>query len=433
MVIAGTGCSLLTDSFVTNEFSGDLYPISVETASGALVVGLRQDGVPDRVAVLDLLSPITLVDPGAGITPTFTTVDLTLLGERAGVLDLPRAQLSDARVLALHPCSEPTCVVGPAASPRPYAAIIGADSLAGDAVRLRLGDRQIFVLADVAGGQEERALACDAVFPSPYRGGGTLVVAGTELPFTGRRVTMHACLGANPDPGLPQSQRGVDALMLISTSIGRSLLGAAAYERYRLIYPTAPPLDQLPLDTVVLPSGPIEGRRALIDRLALVARSPTPRSPCRHVFAHHLLLERDCAANGGDDCPCNAGDVFCANPAVVELAPAAGLEILVIPDENPTLQALRTELRPDQQEVDGILGTNALLSAEVDIDYPHDRVLARCTTTECVTRPALPDGSEREHVQRCITGGLVPARERPPAASVPAPLSVVKLVTPPAR
>lgn len=241
------------------------------------------------------------------------------------------------------------------------------------------------------------------MYSSPYRGGGTLVVAGTELGFSGRRITMPTCLGANPDPALPQSARGTDALMLVSTGVGPSLLGQAAYERYRLVDPTMPELSALPAGTVFLASGPVEGRLATIPNLAMVARSgSTPRAPCRHVFAHHLLLERDCQP--GDDCPCeDDGDTrFCPLPAFVELAPAAGIPMLVISDDNPTLQALRAELRPNQAEVDGILGTSVLGSLEMDIDYPHDRVLARCTTADCTMRVALPEREDRDRVARCL-------------------------------
>lgn len=416
--VGACGCAYFTDSFATNDFSGDLYPIDVETTSGAVVVGLRQPGVADRTAVVDLLSPFTLVDPGPGVSPSLTTTSMVVLGgDAAGALDLPRARLSDARVFTLHPCGVDTCTVGTGDAPRPYDAIIGADALAGDAVRLRLGSNQILLLADVAGSEQDRSAACDAVFPSPYRGGGTLVIAGSELEFTGRRVTMQTCIGADPDPTLPQGLRGTDALMLVSTGIGISLLGEATYERYRTMHdvqnpnlPPAPPLDQLPAAVVVLPSGPIPGRRATIDRLALIARSSSaPHAPCRQVFAHHLLLERDCAA--GDDCPCENGDTFCPLPAIVEFAPPAGLDVLVISDEEPTLQALRTELRPDQAEIDGILGTSALQTAELDIDYPNARVLARCTSADCQARPALPNADERSRVAGCIAATTAGRRD----------------------
>jgi len=402
LAVGATGCSLITDSFVTNDFSGDVFPVEVDTTTGGLVVGIREAGHDDRIAVLDTLSPITVVDPGMGASPTVDNRTLTLLGRRTtGTLDLPRAQFTDVSVLSLHPCDDVDCVIGNAGNQRAYQAIVGADALAGDALRLRLGDDRAFVLADVAGNEQDRAEVCDAVFPSPYRGGGTLVVAGTELGFAGRRITMPTCLGANPDPAIPQSQRGADALMLVSTAIGPSLLGEAAYERYRQIVTTAPTLDQLPAGEIFLPSGPIVGHVATITNLALVARSTsTPRAACRHVYAHHLLLAGNCLAT--DDCPCDKGDTFCPLPAVVELAPTAGLDVLVISDAEPTLQALRAELRPDQAEVDGILGVSALRGLELDVDYPHDRVLARCTTDDCKMRTALAQQTSRDEVEACI-------------------------------
>ena len=36
-----SGCSLIQESFATNEFSGDQYPIHVDTRSGAVLVGLE--------------------------------------------------------------------------------------------------------------------------------------------------------------------------------------------------------------------------------------------------------------------------------------------------------------------------------------------------------------------------------------------------------
>lgn len=399
------GCSLVTDSFVTNDFSGDPYPIEVQTENGAILVGLRAEGV-DRVAILDVLSPITLIDPGLDEPPSVSSATLTLLGERPdtpGVLDLPRAQLPDKRIVSLHPCEDESCVVGPGSMLQPYTAIVGADALAGDALRLALADDQVFLLADVAGEDRDRTFACDAVFPAPYRGGGTLVIAGAEIAFSGRRVTLQACLGNDPDPDLPQGLRGADALLVLSTGIGVSILGESAYERYRLQQPDALPLDQLPAEVVYIASGPLQGRRATIDRMALVAASSgSPRAPCRQSYAHHLLLDADCR---GGDCPCASGDTFCPVPASVELTPAGGIAVLVVPDAEPTLQALRTELRPDQPEVDGILGVEALEAAEVDIDYPHNRVLARCRNPSCVARPALSAVEDRTFVRNCIFGG----------------------------
>src|SRR6185295_16980786 len=110
----------------------------------------------------------------------------------------------------------------------------------------------------------------------------------------------QACLGAEPDPDplLPITdteghvrpfpepdetcdrervrseiaasvhQRGSDALLVVSTSTGISILGAAAYGRYVLAHPESPPLDQLAFGSVYLPSGLVSGRRATIDRMS---------------------------------------------------------------------------------------------------------------------------------------------------------------------
>ncbi|MGH9884785.1 MAG: hypothetical protein ACREBE_04615 [bacterium] len=438
--IAGlvTGCTLITDSFLTNEFSGDPFPVKVDAASGALVVGVRQSNEnKDRVAVLDLLSPFTVSvienhPDDARFDPKVSFVDLTLLGERAsGQLDLPRARFNEAQVLSLHPCENACspdeigcdpqlCRIGPPDAPRPFEAIVGADVLAGDAVRLRLGDEQLFVLADIGGTDRSRSFACDAVFDSPYRGGGTLVVSGTELPFGNRRITLQSCLGPNPDAMLSQDQRGADALLVFSTSIGISVLGETAYERYRKAHlaanPPIPVLLALPESSVYLPSGLVSGRLAKIDALALVAATSNALAPCRQVYAHHLLTTTDCNPDAPPaeriDCPCSQNNSFCSVPAVLELTPEQGIDFLVVSDDNKTLQALRTELRPDQPEVDGLLGTNALRAAELDIDYPHDRLLARCAQERCSARPQLAQREDRPQVQGCLDGQPMPAERK---------------------
>lgn len=503
------GCTLITDSFLTNNFSGDPFPVEVDTSSGAIMVGMHQGGQPDRSAVIELLSPLTVSDtcPGSApsaplceaVPPSLVPVDLTLLGAPGptaaapGPIDLasavPRARFPQVQLVSLHPCmcdrGDPTCdpeqcFVGTPGAPRPFRGVIGADALAGDAVRLRLGDNQIFVLPDIGGSDRGLSLSCDAVFDAPYRGGGTLVVAGTELPFGNLRVAVQACVGQGPDPdpdpairdGFGQGrsvlaatfdpavfrQQGADMLFVVSTSIGISILGEAAYERYRLAIHDAPrapdvpavdppELAALPADAVYLPSGLIRGRRGQVDRLALVA-APTSNalSPCRQVYAHRLLttyqLDDDdradstiatCKTDGGNphkvDCPCKDGSLFCPVPAILELSPPALIDVLVVADTDPMLQALRAELRPDQPEVDGILGTNVLRGAEIDVDYPHDRLVARCRGGNCTARPQLAESGDVCQIKRCFTGTAdhhgCPTSDpatRPLSVALPAPI-----------
>jgi hypothetical protein len=409
-----TGCNYLTDSFTINSFSGDPFPTMVDTTSGgAIVLGVKtQDGAM-RTGVLDLLSPVTLIDRGAAVAPSVDYPPLVLMGERTagGPFDLPRARLESPQVLTLHPCADATCTVGSPASPRAFDAILGVDAFSSDALRLDLARDPatapdlIYILPDVAGDETHRTFACDAVFPGPFRGGGTLLVGGTELGFGSLRVVVDTCLA--PDPTQPeQSLRGTDVLLVASTAIGVSLLDRSAYERYREVVPTAPAYDALADDTVLLPSGPITGRTTTIPTAALVAKSSSsPRAPCRQVFAHHLLAQRNCVpSTDGTDCPCTSGDTFCGVPAMIELAPTAGLPFLIVDDAEPTLQALRTELRPDQPEVDGLLGTSALRSIELDVDYPNNRLLGRCTAdrTQCSTRPELVNVAHRSQINGCI-------------------------------
>lgn len=410
LAIALCGCNFLTDSFVINEFSGDSFPIDVDSSTGAIIIGVRESDRTTHTAIIDVLSPLTVIDRGPDEKPRVDDSPLVLLGQRAGsgTFDVPRARFVEPQVVSMHPCPDAVCTIGTPAAPRPFDAIIGADAFAGDALRLRLaptpGADRIFVLPDIAGDGLHRSRACDAVFANPFRGGGTILIGGTELAFGNWRIALGVCIAPDPTTSKPQRQRGTDALLVVSTAIGPSLLNRSAYERYHLMNPATPSYDALAeTDTVLLPAGPITGRKTTLPSLALVAQSgSTSLAPCREVYAHHLLVAQDCAA--AVDCPCSEGDSFCAVPAVIELAPTAGIEFLIIDDADPTLHALRTELRPDRPEVDGILGTAALRTLEVDIDYPNNRLLGRCTASapQCSARPELAEASDRPSVTSCI-------------------------------
>jgi hypothetical protein len=408
--LALAGCSLLTDSFVTNDFSGDEFPIDVDLESGAVIVGLRQSGLPDRAAILDVMAPLTIINSGPNATQSVRTEDVYVL---AGTT--PRARLDGVDLVSHHPCSvdDEVCVVGPAGAAVPYQAILGAPALAGDAVRLRLGDEQVFILPDIGGSEADHTHACDGVFPAPYRGGGTIIdLGGTEVGFGGRRIALNACLGANPDPLLPQGKRGTDSLVVMSSGVGVSLFGKSAYERYRTTHDGLRPYDELPDDSVFLPSGLVVGKRATLDNIALVAAASSDTlAPCRAVYANHFMTARNCDRDDAD-CPCeDDSDGFCPVTAVVELTSPTGVSVLVVPDDNDSLQALRTELRPNQAEVDGIIGTDLIRSAEIDVDYPHNRLLARCMGDGCVTRPAIPEQSARRQAQGCTENAPGPIFE----------------------
>lgn len=409
LVACAAGCDYITSGFETNGFSGDPYPIVVDTDSGAIIVGLTASGnTTMRTAVLDVLSPITLIDRGPDVEPQFTTRTLTLYGASApgAPLDVPRARIESKRTALLHPCSLDldTCEIGSPEVPRPFDALVGLDSFGGDALRLRLATQEMFIFPDIAGDNTDRSRACDAVLPQPFRGGGTLIVGGAEVAFTNWRIAIDTCLAPNPDPAIPQRDRGIDALLVLSTAIGTSLLNESTYARYREVYPLEPELEALPEGSVLLPDGPVTGRLTSLPSIALVGNlSSEARAPCRQVYASHVLEGGSCNPDPGFDCPCSDGNLFCAAPAIIELAPPARIPVLIVSNLDPTLQALRTELRPDRPEVDGLLGTAALSALELDIDYPHDRVLGRCVdTTACGARVTLADDEARPYLISCL-------------------------------
>lgn len=386
------------------EFSGDPFPILIERARGAFVVNITTArDEPPRTAVLDLLSPLTILDAELGDAPRRRSVDLALLGRRSETDPtlVTRARFG-ATALYLHPCDGAApCTVGSPGAPTAITGVIGADTLRGDAIRFSPADDRLFVLPDIAGEGGVRDRACDADLPSPFYGGGTLVVGGTELGFSGLRIALGVCLSPEPD-AIDPAARGTDAAMVLSTGIGPSIIGEARYLAWAnprgLPHPSG-----LPPATVLLPSGPIDGRLARIDDLAIVGTATAPRGACREVYAHHLLSQRDCGI--GDDCPCT-DDAFCSAPSVVELA--TSLEVLVVSDQHPLLQALRAELRPAQPEIDGILGVNALAATQFDVDYPHDRLLFRCAGPGCTVRPSLRSRDSRPIVDACVAGAIPP-------------------------
>jgi hypothetical protein len=395
-------------------FSGDPFPVDFVSRAGAVTLAVSADGEAPRAAVVDVMSPFTVLDNGVDTEPARRFVALDLIGTVAAGPTVRRARFTGT-VLEYHPCDgEPTCAVGDAAAPFPVAAVVGTDFLFGDAIRFDFAASQLYVLPDIAGSSSDRTELCDAVFPRPFQGAGTLVLQGAEVAFTSRRTVIEACLGPDPDELAP-AMRGGDALFVLSTAIGTNLLTESAYLRYADATTDEPlELAALPEVTVRLLAGTVTGRLAFVPTIALTATAPQdPRGACREVYASHYLETASeltvCPA--GVDCPCEPGDRSCSAPAVVELGPRGGVAVVVIPDEDPQLQALRAELRPLVGEIDGVLGTNVLADLEVDLDYPHDRLLARCTTTAgCVVRPEIEGFVHQPDLVACLASPAVTRR-----------------------
>ena len=410
--------------------SGDGFPIYASRAAGGFILEFTSSvdpgGSAARPALVDVLSPVTVIDLEG---PPPRREELTL-GLRAptvpgGATVVQRARF-DTTAFLLHPCaSAGPCPVGDPAAPTPIGAVIGTDTLSSDAIRFEPDSGRIFVFDEIGGDDEARDRACDALLPAPFYGGGTLVVGDTEVAFDGLRIAVDVCLmpRARPPRVRDATLTGTDAAMVLSTGIGVSILGEARYEQWRLAH-GAPPLAMLPATTALLPAGPISGRLATMTAIDISGGGSISRGACHDAAANRLLSQRNCVAT--DDCPCPSGDPLCAVPSVLELVPTAPIEVVVVPDTAPVLQALRAEVRPRLPEIDGILGMNALAGAIVDVDYPHNRVLMRCvpppadcvsaprTVPACLARPTMRSPDSRPVIAACVaaarcqSGGTVP-------------------------
>jgi hypothetical protein len=403
--IAGAGC------WEPDVFSGDPFPVGYVSRSGAVTLEVRTGDEPVRAAVIDVMSPFTVLDDGLATVPERDYLDLDVLGAGAAG-SIPRARLTGT-VLRFHPCGDDaTCSVGDPAAPFAVAAMVGTDLLSGDAIRFDFAASQLHVLPDVAGTSTERTALCDGVFLRPFQGFGTLVLEGAEVAFVSKRTVVEACLGPDVAAATPPARRGGDALFVMSTGLGANLLTESAYQRYiDSTLAVVPALDTLPATTVQVISGPITGRLGSIPELALTATAPNdPRGPCRENYASSYLetVGTDVCPDGAD-CPCDSStDRRCSAPSVVRLTPAGGVPIVIVPDVDPLLQALRAELRPLVGEIDGILGTDVLAPVQLDLDYPHDRLLWRCTTADgCVVRPELDGLARRDEFLACLAAGPI--------------------------
>lgn len=392
-------------------FSGDPFPIEYVSRGGAVTVEVRASGELTRPAVLDVLAPLTVLDNGPDTAPARRSVALDLLGVAPAGGTVPRARFTGT-IVQFHPCPDPSCGVGDPTTPFPVTATIGTDVLSGDALRFDFGADQLFVLPDIAGDAAARTALCDGVFLRPFQGAGTLVLEGAEVAFTSRRIVVEACMGPSTAAAEVASKRGADALFVISTGLGANIMSESAYLRYADGTRAAvPDLASLPDTTVQIISGPISGRLGGVASLAIVATAPKdPRGPCRENYASTYVEKADpnniCPI--GVDCPCADQGRGCTVPAVVRLGAGvirSGIDFVIVPDANPVLQALRTELRPLVGEIDGIIGTNVLASTELDIDYPHDRLLWRCTDpSKCQTRPQLDGITHQADLAACLAG-----------------------------
>ena len=388
----------------------DPFPIRFDNARGPVILGV--DVGDGRVpAVLDTLAPVTVIDPVAAGRPVEEPrrrrVEVTLLGlDQEGLATVPRARFPDTSAIELHPCSgDSLCRIGGAADAVEFGALLGTDILGRASLRIDFAAHELRFFPEMAGTEADLTSDCQAVFSSAFAGGGTILVGGTEVPYSGRRAVIGACLDQEGAPD--DVERGTDTLLAISTGTGISLLSASAYDRYAAAT-GAPGRRDLPFATVYLASGPTEVQMTEIGRVALagsLSEESGERGPCRELYLNRLMSVNACSPgrDGGPavtPCPCPEQNDFCRTAAAVDLT--GPIAVGVVPDDNPLLQSLRDELRPERPELDGILGAAALGPLRIELDYPNGRMVARCRVPiGCKTLPAVRSESSLDDLERC--------------------------------
>jgi hypothetical protein len=385
----------------------DPFPIRVDLTHGPVALAIDGGDGP-APAVIDTATPLTVLDPyetGERVpAASRRSVTVTLFGlDESGQATIPRARFPDTIALVVHPCPDDAlCSTGLDGDAFEFKAILGADILSRTAARFDFPSSQLNFFPDTSGTSAQLGNECHAVIGQAFAGGGTLDVGDTQVNYGGWRPIVGACLDESRSP---TEERGTDALLMLSTGIGVSVLAAGAYQRYAEAT-GAPTIEELPSGVLHLPSGPAEVKIGRVGTIALVGslgnrnEDQADRGPCRELFLNRSMSDRQCEPPDPlPPSPCPDGARFCSTAAAVDLD--RSIEVAVLDDTNSVLQALRDELRPEAPELDGLLGTDALASLRLELDYFNNRMLMRCEEGGCRTLPAVRSEAAAARLCRC--------------------------------
>jgi hypothetical protein len=205
------------------------------------------------------------------------------------------------------------------------------------------------------------------------------------------RLLLRACAGAaafqreDPLPArcCPADVRGlvsgVDLSLLLTTGTGPLVLGRAAWAR---LAPSLPGAtlggSDRPL-LVATAARPIAAQWTKVPRLALVNREADPGAdpgPCAELARARRLEQVDFrqsqqSKKAACALPCDLDPQTPgrAQNSAAYLEVSGDLDVAVIDDTDPLLQAVREEVRPGGPEIDGFAGAAALLGTRVELDY----------------------------------------------------------------
>jgi hypothetical protein len=445
-VLAGvlSGVAALAAGCTGDPYVVDPFPVSVSFANGVpqlygCAPELQGDcSGPRLVVVLDTGSAITSIDTGvdAGTSPVtrvHTSLDLDAVGPRDAGVD---GSVTRARFLGFTAFSQAIGTLGvDGQTPLVDAGVIvGGDRLSTLAVRLDPTQSQLFFFPNIAGADEVLARECKAVIPTTRLGGGDYLIDGAQVGFPATRLVVGTCLNldANPTREQPAAERrplrrGADSLLVVATGLPITVLSRSAWKRAceqdrnpgalavaalaagKTAAEVCDP-EALPQTTMHFPGTPpgagVSVRLGSLTWIGLAADEVRDqRGPCQEIAASRVMALGGCSKRelACGICPCDSSDTFCRAGASTEVA--GPIQVAIVDDTEPILQALRDELRPVVADVDGFLGMNALRSFVTDFDYPGSRLIFRCEDEQsltCVVRPRLPSLTVRSTLNGCL-------------------------------
>jgi hypothetical protein len=413
--------------------------------------------------VVDTGSPITVLSTGAGNT-TIQHRGFDLLDALAG----PDARRVRARFRDIGLLDLPLGSVGAQATVP--LGVLGGDLLQAFSVELRFSapcDASAVPPAGATDGCASLTLwphfgttsgalgdAGFAVVKFTLFGGGEVTATGDpdflglsgplDLPPT--RVVLRTC--AVPDAFAPDGPRpscgsrgcevtratGVDLSLLVATGVGPLVLAESAWTRVRTRLPAPPDETQLPRAPLLVATwplaiaGPLDaaGNAAppmwtTIPSLALVDAENGPNDdlgPCvdlgrsrrlewvSYHQAHPEISGDPCV----ELCDTDPREPDKARNSAAYIQVGGDIPVAVIADDDPFLQGLRADVRPQGPELDGVLGAGALGQAgggvRLELDYrsnPNRAVFScdpgtdRAVCWAASRCPRLPD-TDQQHL-----------------------------------
>ncbi len=462
---AALGCS---DDY----FAIDQQPIPVTraplgdgTTQGALLALAQPPGGGTAFSmVVDTGSPVTIIgatSPGSG-TLTIAQRGFDLLDATWPAMQKPvRARFRDLGLFSLQ--------LGPVGSAATVpGGVLGGDLMRAFSMELRFDQRcgGADAAATDAGATDAGAAAgapgCSSVTFWSHQGatlgfledagyavvrftpfGGGETTANSEPGFLGlqapvtipaTRVVMRAC--AAPAAFTPTVEpatcckrgdeitnaTGVDLSLLLATGVGPMVLSQSAWNRVAAQMPAVPAMSSAPLLVATWPT-PIAATWTTLPRYALVDGFDPPSTgdegPCVDLGRSRRIewtavqtanMQEAHPAVAACVQPCDTDpsepSEALSSAAYIELGGA--IPVAIVADEEPFLQALRFDIRPEGPDIDGLVGAAALGAARLELDYLSDQPRAIFSCEPDVARdacyvaarcPRLPD---HDHLHLCF-------------------------------